>query len=71
MTLLCPNCQKPLISRISLLCNLCGARVPSDLLFSAEERIKIEADERRAKELLESREAERNKRMKDAAEASI
>ena len=39
------------------------------LLFSKEERMKIEVDERRAKELLEQMEAERVRRMKESAEA--
>jgi uncharacterized protein YhaN len=66
MNHVCPSCRKPLVSGISPLCNFCGVKIPSELLFTAEERKKIEADERRAKEMRESLEAERIKKKKEA-----
>ena len=45
MSRICPSCLKPLVSGLSSLCNLCGAKIPTALLVSAEERKKIEADE--------------------------
>jgi hypothetical protein len=49
---ICPSCQRPLLSGLSPLCSHCGAKVPAELLFSREEKTKIEAEEARAKNAL-------------------
>jgi hypothetical protein len=58
----CPSCGKPLISRLSPLCSYCGARLPSELLFSEEEKERIEADDLRARKALEEADAERKRK---------
>ena len=40
----CPNCARPVVSRKNVLCTFCGARLPKELLFTDEERMKVEAD---------------------------
>ena len=62
----CPSCGKPLVSRQSPLCSHCGAKIPAALLFSAEERNQIAAEEQRAKERLEQLEAENEQKAKAA-----
>ena len=57
------------MSGFSLLCNNCGAAIPVARRFSEGEKRKIEADEQRAKELLEQMEAERIKKAKETWEA--
>ena len=42
MTPACPSCKKPLLSRMSPICNRCGALVPKELLYTPEEREKLE-----------------------------
>lgn len=58
----CPSCGKPLVSRLSLLCSYCGARLPAELLFTKEEKARIEADDLRARKALEEADAERKKK---------
>lgn len=65
----CPACHKPLVSGFSPLCNYCGAAIPASLRFTAAEKHAIEAEEQKAKQLLEEREAERIKKAKEAWEA--
>lgn len=40
----CPNCARPIVSRKNALCAFCGARLPKELLFTDDERAKVEAD---------------------------
>ena len=61
----CPSCGRQLISRLGPNCCFCGVKVPPHLLFSKEERARIETDERMRKER-QIREAE----LKKAAEAT-
>ncbi len=53
----CPKCGSLIYSRKNVLCGVCGERLPSELLFSAEERAGAEGDmadaRRRAKETRE------------------
>ena len=42
---LCPSCQRTLLSRMSPLCNRCGAPVPAALLYTAEERKRLQAED--------------------------
>ena len=58
----CPSCGKPLVSRLSPLCSYCGARLPAELLFSKEEKERIEADELRARKAIEEEDAEKTKK---------
>jgi hypothetical protein len=57
----CPACRKPLLSGFSPRCNHCGAAIPAQLLFSAEKKAAIEAEEWRAKQALAAAEAARAK----------
>lgn len=52
------------MSRHSPLCNFCGSKLPSELLFTPEEKQRIEAAERKTTERLEQLEAERKKELK-------
>ena len=58
----CPSCGKPLLSRVSPLCSYCGARLPTELLFTKEEKARIEADELKTRNALDAAEAERTKK---------
>lgn len=61
MNLACPACKKPLLSRHSPLCSFCGVKLPAELLFTPEEKKRIEADEKKTTERLEQIQAEREK----------
>jgi uncharacterized Zn finger protein (UPF0148 family) len=62
----CPACGKPLVSRVSPLCSYCGARLPAEMLFTKEEKERIEADDLRARKALEEADAERKKKSEGA-----
>lgn len=40
----CPNCSSMIYSRKNVLCEVCGERLPPELLFTAEERAAVERD---------------------------
>ena len=54
--------NKPLVSRVSPLCSYCGARLPTELLFTKEEKARIEADELKTRNALDAAEADRTKK---------
>lgn len=59
----CPKCGSLIYSRRNVLCGVCGERLPEELLFTPEQREKVERDWRELKE--------REKQMrKSEAEAS-
>ena len=45
----CPKCGSVIYSRRNVLCGVCGERLPSELLFTAEEREEVERDLTKAK----------------------
>jgi len=40
----CPKCGSVIYSRRNVLCGVCGERLPTELLFTAEERAVVERD---------------------------
>jgi tRNA(Ile2) C34 agmatinyltransferase TiaS len=44
MTPKCPKCGSVIYSRRNFLCGICGERLPDELLFSPQEREKVERD---------------------------
>ncbi len=44
MTPKCPTCGSIVYSRRNLLCGVCGERLPSELLFTPEQREAVERD---------------------------
>jgi uncharacterized Zn finger protein (UPF0148 family) len=40
----CPKCGSVIYSRRKILCGVCGERLPSELLFTAEQRAAVEKD---------------------------
>lgn len=40
----CPKCRSIIYSRRNVLCGVCGERLPSQLLFSTEEREAVERE---------------------------
>jgi hypothetical protein len=54
MTPKCPNCGSIIYSRRNVLCGVCGKRLPEELLFTVEEREKVDHElenmDRRGKE---------------------
>jgi hypothetical protein len=71
MDRICPSCLKPLLSGFSPLCNHCGFALPPHLLFSADEKGKIEAEELRSRQVIEQLESERKKKAEAAGRAAI
>src|SRR5262249_45203625 len=45
----CPNCGSVIYSRRNALCGVCGQRLPAELLFTPEERQRVERDLSEAK----------------------
>ena len=45
----CPTCDAVIYSRRSGLCGVCGAKLPDELLFSSEQREKLEDQMERMK----------------------
>ncbi len=62
MRYVCPSCGRQLISRLGPNCVFCGVKVPAHLLFSKEERARIDAQERVQEELAAKEAAQRKKR---------
>lgn len=50
MTPKCPKCGSVIYSRKNVLCGVCCERLPADLLFTPEEREKVEEDMKVLKE---------------------
>lgn len=44
MTPKCPKCGSIIYSRRNVLCGVCGERLPSELLFTPEQREAVERD---------------------------
>lgn len=62
MTPKCPKCGSVICSRRNVLCGVCGERLPENLLFSPQEREKVEHDLQELKQReqeMRRREAER------------
>jgi uncharacterized Zn finger protein (UPF0148 family) len=62
MTPNCPKCGSVIYSRRNVLCGVCGERLPDELLFSPQEREKVERDLQELKQReqeMRRREAER------------
>ena len=63
MTPKCPKCGSIIYSRRNVLCGVCGERLPSELLFTPEQRETVERElqvlKEREKEMRQ-REAERS-----------
>jgi hypothetical protein len=57
------------MSGFSPLCSHCGIQLPAELLFTKEKRTLIEADELKARKVLEEVAAEREKKMRDGGAA--
>jgi uncharacterized Zn finger protein (UPF0148 family) len=66
MTPKCPKCGSIIYSRKNVLCGICGERLPSELLFTPEQREKVESEMRELKE----REKEMRKREAEASRDS-
>jgi uncharacterized Zn finger protein (UPF0148 family) len=59
----CPRCGSVIYSRRNVLCGVCGERLPAELLFSPQEREKVERD------LLELKQREQEMRRREAERA--
>ncbi len=46
----CPKCGSIIYSRRNILCGVCGERLPEELLFTPEQREKVDHDWRELKE---------------------
>jgi hypothetical protein len=58
----CPFCGSLIYTRRNVLCGVCCKRLPSDLLFTQQEREKVEQDLREAKRRLHQAMEERRAR---------
>jgi uncharacterized Zn finger protein (UPF0148 family) len=58
----CPFCGSMIYSRRNVLCGVCSKRLPRDLLFTQQEREKVEQDLREAKRRLHQAAEERRAR---------
>jgi hypothetical protein len=62
---ICPNCKRKLISRMSPLCNWCGAKVPEVFLYTETERQQIEREEAERREQINKIAKENMERLLD------
>jgi len=56
----CPTCQGVVYNRRNKLCGFCGAELPAELLFTAEEIAAMKKEEAKAKALVRLEQAKRD-----------
>jgi hypothetical protein len=67
MTPKCPECGSIIYSRRNVLCSVCGKRLPPDLLFTPEERQRVESDLDDMKRRTRAAQASEEKKASDLA----
>jgi hypothetical protein len=59
MSLYCPKCNRVVYNRRHKLCGFCGAELPKEFLFTAEQLAALDREEKEAERRKKQRQAER------------
>tara|TARA_Y100001934_G_C12356449_1_gene778450 strand:+ start:2186 stop:2425 length:240 start_codon:yes stop_codon:yes gene_type:complete len=67
----CPSCERVLYNRRASQCGYCGAHIPEELRFTADEEAELDRQLAELKALRDKREAECDQRIKEQRETNV